>query len=113
LFVGDRGSMVATYGNHTFHGGAKSVEIPAEHKIAPSVGHHIEWLSAIQSNDPTRPLCKFDYAGPLTETVLLGCAAHVAGTAIEYDGQSGALIGQDANQTLLTKSRRDGWPVAP
>ena len=37
-----------------------------------SPGHFTEWVDAIKSGDPKKAMSNFDYAGRLTETVLLG-----------------------------------------
>ena len=50
-----------------------------------SPGHFKEWVEAIKAGDPTKAMSNFDYAGRLTETVLLGVVALKAGTAIEWD----------------------------
>ena len=41
--------------------------------IARSVGHYEEWLQACKGGP--RPVSNFDYAGPLTEIVLVGVLA--------------------------------------
>ena len=48
-----------------------------------SPGHHAEWIDACKTGSPTGT--SFDYAGPLTELVLLGNVVLCAGRKIEWD----------------------------
>ncbi len=47
--------------------------------------HFGEWVEGIKDNDPKKPMSNFDYAGRLTETVLLGVVALRVGGKIEWD----------------------------
>ena len=63
-----------------------SRKFPSPSETLPrSPGHFKEWVEAIKAGDPTKAMSNFDYAGRLTETVLLGVVALKAGTAIEWD----------------------------
>jgi hypothetical protein len=42
-------------------------------------------VDAIKAGQPSKAMSNFDYAGRLTETVLLGTVALKAGTTIEWD----------------------------
>ncbi len=110
LFVGDKGMMIATYGNYTLLPKEKFAEYqPPEQTIAASIGHHNEWLQAIRTGGET--LCKFDYSGPLTETVLLGTVAHRAGRPLRWNGAAARFVDDAAADAMLTKSYRRGWEV--
>ncbi|MEL6105013.1 MAG: Gfo/Idh/MocA family oxidoreductase [Planctomycetota bacterium] len=113
LFVGDKGKMVATYGDHSIEmTSASKVTTPKPvETIAPSVGHHQEWLNAIRDDKAARPLCQFDYSGPLTESVLLGTVAHQIGHAIQWSGEAARIIDDAEAQALLDKSYRTGWDL--
>jgi predicted dehydrogenase len=62
----------------------KHIEKPKP-SLPRSPGHFREWVDAIKAGDPTKALSNFEYAGRLTETVLLGVVALKAGTTIEWD----------------------------
>ncbi len=49
-------------------------------------GQKDEWVEAIKQGKPELALSNFDYAGMLTETVLLGNVAMRAGKKLEWDG---------------------------
>src|SRR5690606_30687681 len=48
--------------------------------------HWKEFVVACEQGKPELCLANFGYAGPLTETVVLGCVAMQAGKRIEWDG---------------------------
>lgn len=77
LFVGSEGMLLADYGRFVLLPEAKFAALPSvERSIPDSVGHHKEWLDACRTRG--RTTCSFDYAGPLTETVLMGVEAYRA-----------------------------------
>ena len=89
LLVGEKGSF---FSQNDY--GAEHVLLPREKfkdvknpkpTLPRSPGHFTEWVEAIKSTDPRKAMSNFDYAGRLTETVLLGVVALKAGTKIEWD----------------------------
>ena len=51
-----------------------------------SPGHYEEWVNACKGGP--KPVASFDYAGPMTETVLLGVLAlRAPGTRLEWDSE--------------------------
>ncbi len=85
LLVGEKGSFFSEndYGaEHTLLPKDKFKEVAKPKATLPrSPGHFKEWVDAIKAGDPTKAMSNFDYAGRLTETVLLGVVALKAGTA--------------------------------
>jgi hypothetical protein len=55
-----------------------------------------------------KPLYHFDYAGPLTETVLLGKVSYRCGSEITWDAEKGLTEKKEANEFLGRPSRK-GW----
>lgn len=51
----------------------------------PSIGHYKEWIEACKGGAPAG--ANFDYAGPLTEMVLIGNLAARLGRRIEWDAK--------------------------
>ncbi len=84
LFVGDKGKLVANYDRRILlpKSDFEGFRAP-EPSILKSIGHHAEWIAACKTGAPTS--CNFDYAGALTEAVLLGNVAFRAGTTLEWD----------------------------
>ena len=70
----------------------------------------LEWINAIQGVGGT-PLGNFDHASQLTEFILLGNVAIMAGKKLEWDGPNMRFTNNDAANAMLTKQYRDGWKV--
>ena len=89
LIVGEKGTFFSQndYGaEHTLLPKDNFKEVVKPTGTLPrSPGHFKEWVDAIKSGDPTKAMSNFDYAGRLTETVLLGVVALKTGTTIEWD----------------------------
>ena len=80
MFVGSEGHMFADYSRYKLFPSDKFAAYkPPEPTIPRSIGHHKEWIQACKEGTPTT--CNFDYAGALTETVLLGNIAYRTGSA--------------------------------
>lgn len=109
LFIGDKGMLLADYGGYRLLPEDKYKGFVAPAKSIPdSIGHYEEWMQAIRNGGPTT--CNFDYAGALTETVLLGTVAYRTGEPIEWDGRKLKTNNERAN-ALLRKEYRKGWKV--
>ena len=114
IFVGDKGKMLVEG-----WGGEKPRLIPESRnkeyrrprKTLPrSVGHHKEWLLACRTGSPTRS--NFDFAGPLTEAVLLGmvCVRN-GGDKLYWDSANLKVTNDaDANRYLHYEYRK-GWEL--
>ena len=59
----------------------------------------------------TKASCPFDYAGPLTETMLLGIVALRTGQGrrIQYDGDAGRVTNATEANQFLQREYRAGW----
>ena len=89
LFIGDKGMILADYNQHELLPKDKFADAkPPAASIPNSIGHHREWLAAIRKNDPAGTTCRFDYSGPLAETVLLGAVAYRTGKELQWDAKS-------------------------
>ncbi|NBP81746.1 gfo/Idh/MocA family oxidoreductase, partial [bacterium] len=56
--------------------------------------------------------CGFDYAGPLTEAVLLGTIANrFPGDTLRWEPEAMKIPGHDAAEALLRRTYRDGFEV--
>jgi hypothetical protein len=56
-------------------------------------------------------LCNFDYAGTLTQAVLLGNVAHRVGKKLEWDGERGVVTNAPEAAKFLTREYRKGWEL--
>ena len=108
LFVGSKGMLLADYDKHVLlpEKDFSDFERP-EPSISRSLGHHREWINAIKTGGSTT--CNFDYAGPLTEVVLLGNIAHRTGSALEWEHRKMKLTGHTEADEHMQHLYRAGW----
>ncbi len=71
-----------------------------------------ELVKAIRENDPKIAMSNFDYAGNMTESILLGNVAMQAGGKFTWDAENLKTNRTDTDQ-LISKVYRAGWEVDP
>ena len=83
-------------------------------KLPRSPGHHVEWLNACKGGPPAGS--NFDWAGPMTETVLLGNVAlrsqlreDLTRTKLLWDSKQFAFTNHDRANQFLRREYRAGW----
>ena len=54
---------------------------------------------------------RFDYSGPLAETVLLGVVAHRAGQKIEWDARRMEVSNVPTANRYVRRENREGWII--
>ena len=110
LFIGSKGMLVSDYNKHFLlpEDKFKDFQRP-EQTIAKSIGHHREWVEAIKTGGKT--LSNFDYAGALTEAVLLGTVAYRSGQKLEWDAANLKVKNSPEAQQLIHKEYRKGWTL--
>ncbi len=108
LFVGDKGLLLADYGYWRLLPKDKFKDFtPPEPSIAPSVGHHQEWINGCKTGSPT--LCNFDYSGKLVENNLLGTVAFRTGTKLAWDSKTMKATNCPAADKYINPEYRKGW----
>ena len=111
LFSGPEGKLLVDYDRNVLFPEEKfaNYQRPAP-SIPSSPGHHAEWLAAIRANDPSAPLCEFQYGGRLNQAVFLGNISYRAGgQEIRFDPVAGQVTNLPEANAFLTKTYRDGW----
>ena len=112
IFVGDKGKILVTGwgGEHPRllpESLNKDYKRPAK-TLPRSIGHHKEWIEACKTGSPTRS--NFDFAGPLTEAVLLGSVCvKLGGEALAWDSANMKVTNVPEANELLRSKYRDGW----
>jgi len=112
IFVGDKGKMfVAGWGGERprLIPESRNLEYERPPKTLPrSIGHHQEWIQACKTGSPTRS--SFDFAGPLTEAVLLGSACvQMGGEELVWDSANLKVTNVLEANGLLHREYRKGW----
>jgi len=70
-----------------------------------------EWIAACKAGKPALALANFGYAGLLTEAMLLGNVAILAGKKIEWDGPNMKVTNVPEAQKFLQREYRKGWTL--
>ncbi len=111
LFVGEKGMLLAGYTGRKLLP-EKEFEgfVVPKATIADSVGHHKEWVEACKSGD-LKTTCNFDYAGALTEAVLLGNVSYRVGKALEWDADKLRATNCPAAEKYLRRQYRKPWTL--
>ncbi len=112
IVVGSTGVLAIFHGSAmpvVYRNGKRSDEVieavEAEH-------HHKNFADAIRGNISKKPRANFDYAVPMTETVLLGTVAmRLPGETLKWDAKAGKFVGSDAANALIHESYRKGWEI--
>lgn len=88
----------------------KAYNQPAKTLPRIATSHQQAWVDAIKGTIP--PPADFDYAGPFTETVLLGnVAARFPGRKLEWDAAAARVTNiPEANQ-FVQHQYREGWSL--
>ncbi|MBN1844463.1 MAG: Gfo/Idh/MocA family oxidoreductase [Sedimentisphaerales bacterium] len=113
LFIGDKGKMLG----HRVIPETKLQETPKPPRtLDRSPGHHAEWLIACKGGPPAGS--NFDWAGPLTESVLLGNIAlrmekvlYEKGLLLEYDGPNMNVTNLPEANQYIRRQYRKGWQL--
>jgi predicted dehydrogenase len=113
LYIGDKGKILT--GSHSANGlriipeeKMQAYERPPK-TLPRSIGHYKEWIEACKGG----PLAaaNFDFAGPLTETVLLGNAALWMGRKLEWDSANLKFTNCPEADPLVHRAYREGWSL--
>jgi hypothetical protein len=124
IFIGEKGILVhGTYGSNPKIYPQSLMEVamkvPKTYFRVEKTGegpnaaakHRMNWINAIKGKE--KATSPFEYAGRLTETMLLGVVAMKTGQGkrIYYDGEAGKITNvADANQ-YLHREYRKGWKL--
>jgi hypothetical protein len=114
LFVGEKGKMLVEG-----WGGSSPRLIPEkrmhEYKRPPktlprSIGHHKEWIAGCKTGAATRS--DFDFAGPLTEAVLLGTVCvRMGGGKLIWDSENLKITNVPEANKYIHYEYRKGWTL--
>lgn len=114
IFVGDKGKMLVTgWGGHSprLIPEAKMKAYRQPPKTLPrSIGHYEEWIRACKEGTPTES--SFDFAGPMTEAVLLGTVCvRAGGRKLQWDSPAMKITNLPEANPYLHYTYRDSWTL--
>jgi predicted dehydrogenase len=121
LFIGDKGKMVARRRSEDPVQTLIPQSLAKEYRQPPrtlprSIGHYKEWVEACKGGEPGGS--NFDWAGPLTEVVLLGNIAlrpelreDLTTQKLLWDGPNLRFTNSETANKFLRREYRAGWSL--
>lgn len=109
LFIGDKGKLLFERGKPLRLVPQREGFQPPPKVIPRSIGHYAEWIAACKGGPPAGS--NFNYAGPLTEMVLLGNVALRARRRVEWDAEKLQVRNIPEAARLIRREYRPGWTV--
>lgn len=111
LYIGDKGKIL---GDKILPASLRNSYQAPEPYIPSSPGHEQEWIEACKGGDPAGS--NFDWAGPLTETVLLGNIAlrkelkeKLSGQRLKFNPEKFSFPDMPEADQFLHYLYREGW----
>jgi hypothetical protein len=114
IFVGDQGTLlVSGWGGHSPRliplSRMQAYKRPPK-TLPRSLGHYQEWIRACKEGTTTES--SFDFAGPLTEAVLLGTVCvRLGGVKLLWDSRAMKVTNNSAANPYLRYGYREGWTL--
>jgi predicted dehydrogenase len=113
IVVGTDGTIVLPHGPEPF--------VLPEAKMAalpqfdlPERDHYAEFVDVVLGGGKQKCSANFDYAGPLTESVIIGnVAARFPGETLNFDARALTFPGKPEANQYLTRTYRSGWTPKP
>jgi len=108
LFVGSKGRLLLLQGKSELLPEKEWRDFQPPPKTIPrSSGHYAEWIAACKGGPAA--FSNFNYAGPLTELVLLGNIALRLGRKIQWDGRNLKARNAPEADRYIRREYRKGW----
>jgi hypothetical protein len=113
LYIGEKGILLSPHGGRRRGMPRLLPESQfADYEYEPVEGsdHYMQWTNACKGEGQTTS--HFDYAGPLTETVLLGTIViHFPSEKLAWDSQQLKITNLDAANRFVHHPYRAGWEM--
>ena len=111
MFVGYKGKIIAGFRGENpmlIPEGKSAIPTETTPEAARQNGNDI-WINSFKNN--TQSPGSFIYAGPVTETILLGGVALRAGKKVEYDAVNMRITNVPEADKYLVREYRKGWEL--
>lgn len=107
ILIGEKGSLIVPHVAMPQLFSKEKVEVTDAPQVE-GVNHYVQWADACRGMDQTTS--HFDYAGPLTEAVLVGTVAiRLPGERLQWDSANLQVSNSAAAQKWLSKEYHKGW----
>jgi predicted dehydrogenase len=112
VVIGTTGAMTIPHGGGKLAIWRDGKQSEEKFETVPGEDHHRNFAAAIRGEIKDKPRAHFGYAGPMTETVLLGCVAmRLPGVELKWDDQTGKFTNSPEAQAFTHEPYRKGWEV--
>ena len=109
MFVGDKGKIIAGFRGEDPVLVANGKITPSEKETQDRRNANDIWIDAFKNNKQSPG--SFIYAGPVTESILLGGVALRTGKRVEYDSSSMKVTNVPEANKFLVREYRKGWEM--
>jgi predicted dehydrogenase len=111
MFAGDKGVLLGGFSGGDLHLVRPDADSwkPPEKTLPRTKGHYLEWIEAAKGGKPAN--CRFEFAGLLAETALLGVVAQRTGADLAWDSAGGRFTNNAEANALLQVDYRKGWTL--
>lgn len=111
LLIGEQGVMLLPHGSGPQFFPGETFKTVSRPKLKP-MNHYHEYIDAILGKADATLQASFDYAGPLTEMILLGTVAlRFPGQALTWDAPNMKVTNVTEANQYVRRSYREGWAV--
>ena len=134
MMIGSKGIITTGVYGFTpklYRKGEDTVEFDTSNQPGNEFGHQTKWIEACKagfnSKEHLELTSSFDYAGPMTETVLMGNLAirsymlrkeksnggydYYARKKLLWDGENMKITNIEAANQYVTRNYREGWKI--
>jgi hypothetical protein len=111
MFVGDKGKIIAGFMGEkpVLYSGNKVTPAPAAVPEDEGEDRNNVWINSFR--DKTQSPGSFIYAGPVSDTILLGGVALRAGKKVDYDAVNMKITNLPDADKYLVREYRKGWEL--
>jgi len=106
MYIGDKGAIL---GNRIIPESKMTAYKMPPKTLKRRSGTWGEWVEAIRGGEPAG--CNFDWAGVITEAVLLGNIAIRTDKRLEWDAKNVKFVNNDKANEYVTSKYRSGWTM--
>jgi predicted dehydrogenase len=111
IYIGTEGVLNSAHGSTPTLHAAEKFKGYVYPRLEPR-DHYMEFVDSCLKGG-AKPSANFDYSGPLTEAVLLGCLASIfPNETLEWDAAKMTFTNSEAANQFVKRSYRPGWEVA-
>lgn len=112
MFIGEKGCMLTTDEDPKVYPLSLRESYTPPPKTIPRVemSHEMDWVEACKEGDKRRPGSNFSYAGPLTETVVLGnLAVRYPNATLSWDPETMEVTNHAEASEYIAMDYRKDW----